>query len=291
MFKRLIQLTLAVSAFATVASAQEGESTQIQNKNGVDVLPVQGEFAVGFNAVPVLSFLGNSLNGNTNNTYIGQNKFASAFGQNVIFGKYMLADNVALRGHLRIAFENDARYNYVTNDTQNSPDSLIKDKGVFRDHEINLGGGYEFRRGKGRIQGIYGGDAFVGFNGGSETYTYGNEFGMLNQAPTTSTSFPGGSSSQGTRLSSFKYGNSFSVGVRPFAGIEFFFAPKISLGAEFGWFIAYSMQGEGTWTEEYFDPNTDGGIVRENTIPVAGSNTLSIDTDNFNGYLYLMFYF
>ena len=47
-----------------------------------------------------------------------------------------------------------------------------------------------------------------------------------------------------------KSGRSFGVGLRAFVGCEFFIAPKISLGAEFGWGLGFQTMGASVTTTE-----------------------------------------
>ena len=44
-----------------------------------------------------------------------------------------------------------------------------------------------------------------------------------------------------------------SVGVFGFVGVEYFFAPKMSVGGELGLGIAYVNQGESEYKTQYFD--------------------------------------
>jgi hypothetical protein len=274
----------------SVASAQE----TMENKNGQEILPQAGDIALGVNAVPILNFVGNTFNGNGNNTYIGQNRFVSNLGNNVIFGKYMLSSSTALRAHLRVGINSFSNKNYVYDDTKNSPDSLVTDQVRVTNSQYTLGAGYEMRRGFGRLRGFYGAEVFLGYGRNNQrTYQYGNAFGALNAAP-TSTTWDGNGNIQAEnpdaeRVVNNRQGGTFSVGVRPFIGFEYYFAPRIAIGTEFGWGLGYSATGKGTSTVEFYE-STSGNVL-QNTIPVQGSGRWNIDTDNFNGALFLMFYF
>lgn len=274
----------------SVASAQE----TMENKNGQEILPQAGDIGLGVNAVPILNFVGNTFNGNTNNTYIGSNKFVSNLGNNVIFGKYMLSSTTALRAHLRVGINSFNNHNYVYDDTRNSPDSLVTDDIRVTNSQYVLGAGYEMRRGFGRLRGFYGAEVFLGYAKFNQRYySYGNTFGALNAAPTsTAWDFNGNVSSEGSdaeRPVDLRQGGTFSIGVRPFIGFEYYFAPRIAIGTEFGWGIGYSVTGKGSSTVEYFEA-TSGNLLTT-TVPVQGNNRWSVDTDNFNGALFLMFYF
>lgn len=282
-------VALAFGAIALTCSVN-AQDASLTNKEGTPVLPEQGEFAVGFNAVPVLNWMGNMFNNTSNNTYISNNKFVSNLGNNVLFGKYMLESDRAIRAHLRIGVNNLSRDNYVIDDTKNHPDSMVMDNQKVTNQTYTIGGGYEFRRGKGRVQGIYGGDVFFMYSKYSENYEYGNAFGELNQAPTTTTNFGSGAASpEGERLMNFQSGGTFGLGVRPFVGVEYFFGSKMSIGGEFGWNIMFTNTGEGESTRRYYDPVSAETV--DLTDEVAGSRSWNLDTDNFNGAIFLMFYF
>jgi hypothetical protein len=282
---------VATSIIVLLASINGfGQNDNLTNKNGKTILPESGEIGLGFSAMPVFSYVGNMFNGNTNNNSLGNNKFASIFNENAIFGKYMLNNKTSVRGNFRVNIDNNKLTNYVINDVFNSPDSMISDVLNQKSQRYVVGGGYEKRRGNGRVQGIYGGDAVFMFERSTESYEYGNQFGILNQAPTSTTDFiKRESSSQGMRNSSSASGNTFGFGLRPFIGVEYYVAPKISLGAEFGWSLMFSSTGDGSRDTEYFEPAS--GNVLYKTVKTGGKSNFSLDTDNFNGAIYLMFYF
>jgi hypothetical protein len=274
----------------SVASAQE----TMENKNGQEILPQAGDIGLGVNAVPILNFVGNTFNGNSNNTYISQNRFVSNLGNNVIFGKYMLSGTTAIRAHLRVGISSFSNRNYVYDDTKNSPDSLVTDYVKINNSTYVLGAGYEMRRGFGRLRGFYGGELFLGYGKSNQrTYQYGNVFGSLNAAPTTTAwdfnGNPGTENATAQRPVNVNSGGTFTVGIRPFIGFEYYFAPRIAIGTEFGWGLGYSVTGKGTSSVEFFEATS--GNTLQTTIPVQGSGRWSIDTDNFNGALFLMFYF
>lgn len=275
-------LGLLLLLIASVTSAQE----RMTNKNGEFILPEAGDFAIGFNAVPLINIIGNPTAGS--NKFIG-NMFTS----NAVFGKYMLTDNSAIRASFNANIDRFNNRNFVIDDTANSPDSLISDAITVNSQTFVLGGGYEMRRGKGRIQAIYGGDVLLLFSRSNRSFEYGNSFGVLNQAPTstmwTSNGNPNGAAPQGERMIERTNGSTFGVGVRPFVGIEYFFAPRISIGAEFGFTIMYTTTGDGESMYEYYSPSQDATYTR--TLPNAGSSFLSTGVDNMNGVIALMFYF
>jgi len=283
-------LTIVLSFF----SAQSQET--LVNKNGVSILPEAGDIGLGFNAVPVLNFALNAVNIMHNNGNMAVHPgFVGHLGDNVLFGRYMLTNNTAARAHFRYGKANETWKNYVTDDTQNDPDSLVLDVMKSSSSVATIGGGYEFRRGKGRIQGIYGADLFFMFGRSKSSYEYGNQFGPVNAAP-TSTDFNYGnngnefmSASMAERITETKGGNSFGIGVRPFIGVEYFMFPNVSLGAEFGWTLSRVSVSEAQTISEQFELGS--GNVLTNTSKIAGSKATYIDTETFSSALFLMFYF
>ena len=90
--------------------------------------------------------------------------------------------------------------------------------------------------------------------GMSTNYTYGNTFGTGNIAPTSSTWFSwggvAGENAEGERVVSQQGGNYNGVGLRGFIGVEYYIAPKICFGTEFGWGLMYGATGEMTTVTE-----------------------------------------
>lgn len=294
--KKIVGISIAMLSCSLTFS--QG-NPQIQNKNGVDIMPVKGEFAIGVNAAPFLSYAGNIFGLTGSNNSLNGNKFVNnTFGGNTIYGKYMLTDDNAFRASFRIA-NNDRLIRYdVFDDALNGPDSTVVDTRQINSNTINLGFGYEFRRGSTRLKGIYGGDVMLFRSKSSNNYTYGNALGFGNQTPTSS--FDEDGSFQGTnggnvaeRIMSSNSGTTLGAGLRAFAGVEYFFAPKMCIGTEFGWTMMMMSTSASNIKSELYSQNAndgEGGIII-NEVMDSGSRTFDLDTDNFNASLYLMFYF
>ena len=292
--KKIIGLSFILMA-STLTFAQEND--QVQNKNGVDIMPVQGEFAIGMNAVPVFNFVGDLFGYTGSNNALGGNKFVSYFSSNTLFGKYMLTDNTAIRAHFRIGMDNFSYQNEVFNDTDNDPENLVMDTYKHSNSTYNIGLGYEWRLGKTRLRGLYGGELLYQHqSGASFDYEYGNTFGNGNPAPTSTEWSSFGEvmneNPAAERQVSFNGGNFNGIGIRAFAGLEYYIAPKICIGTEFGWGLMGGWNGQSSSVTESWDPtaNATGAIVRDEIIGYKGTSW-NLDTDNFGGSLYFMFYF
>lgn len=290
------KITLGIVACLLISlttTAQEDQEP-LKNKKGRVILPVKGDFALGFNAIPIFTFVGNMFNGNGFNSSMGNDKFASIFGQNTIFGKYFLSNKNAIRVDFRVGVHSGKFKSDLTNDYANSPDSMVVDVAKLTNQNYTIGVGYEWRLGKGRLQGVLGGSVYYQFASATKgRYDYGNGFTDGNAAPNSTTWDNVGNilttGALGSRITSMKGGNTWGVGARLFAGIEYFIAPKISLGAEFGWSVGYSQTGNGVKGFDSWD--AVNATVHHKEITTSGGSRFDADTDNFNGALYFMFHF
>lgn len=260
---------------AALAFGATSAFAQLENKKGEAYLPEAGDWAIGFDAAPFLSYFGNALNGTAN-----QGAFSGAWTNpyGMITGKMFASETMAYRGMLRIGFGSNKMVNPVVDDASTAtPPSMKEDEMKTSYNFIGLGAGVEMRRGKGRLQGYYGGQ-FMFMIGGSKTeYTYGNAFSTSDPTPTTTIDFTTGATANvGARTLDSKTGSMMGVGLRGFIGAEYFILPKVSLGAEYGWGLALTSQGEGESNTESWN-----GTGTTTTNATTGkSSTFAIDTDN-----------
>ena len=205
--KKIITSLMALSLIFS-AAAQDGEV--LKNKNGAAILPIAGDWGLGFNASPALNYVGNLLGSS------GMNSIGSAWdnSKNAISGKYFKDANTAYRGQLRIGFSS-AKDDSLTTTSNN----------------IVLAAGLEKRRGYGRLVGYYGGDVMIGLSGGKDSYEYDATFSS-------------------SRLIEEKQSGTFSFGLMGVAGVEYFVLPRLSLGMEYTWGLLFASNGESETTTE-----------------------------------------
>jgi hypothetical protein len=114
-------------------------------------------------------------------------------------------------------------------------------------------------------------------------YEYELEYNAVNNG-TTATS----------RTLTSKAGSTFGFGVRGFIGAEYFFAPKMSIAAEYGWGLNLSStKGSETVTEFWGLADANATVESNYEITTMGGKTsnFGIDTDNLGGAIRLMFHF
>ena len=85
------------------------------------------------------------------------------------------------------------------------------------------------------------------------------------------------------------FGNDFEVGLRGFIGVEYFFAPKMSVGGEFYWGVSYVTTGESSVTFEGYEGSTNE--VMEYTTFTKGNRDLEVGFRNTSASVNVFFYF
>lgn len=278
--KKYILLCLACMMMGPSIMAQDEQQEVFTNKKGVAVLPVKGDYAIGLKVDPFLTYVGNMFNKSENNVF--------NLNENTLFGKYFIADDQAVRGYLTIGQQVAINRQYVSDDAAgNNPLSLEqvvdREKQVSSFYEIGIG--YEFRRGHRRIQGFYGGSVHYSYSASRFVYDYGNEMNEFNTTP-TSTDF-GNNLMETGRVTKRIASRNNMVGVAAFAGVEYFIAPKLCIGAQIMLQGSYDMGGKLQNTMEYWN----GEVIEhvQNTEP--GDFDFDMFTNSTHTNMYLIFHF
>lgn len=289
-------LAIATLVVSTVAMSQQRERI-------LPALPEAGDYSVAIDATPFLNYFGQLLSnaGATAPTW----NFLNA--NQTIVGKYMVDENTAYRGILRIGFGSEKQVAKIDQANGTAPTfpgtaSMVEDKYKASSNFVGLGVGLEKRRGKGRLFGIYGADFMIWTAGEKQKYEYGNALSTAAGSPVgvgNSTDFGSNINIDPTygiqtRTLENKIGRTTGFGLRAFVGAEFFVASKISLGAEFGWGLGLQFTGMGKSSVEGIGgtPAAVGTIERE----TGKSSKFVLDTDRnafgtANGALKINFYF
>jgi hypothetical protein len=256
---------LIVIAFATSLSAS---AQQITNKKGNPVLPEKGDWSIGFDAVPFLNFAGNFFN--------SSNKAPSAdFNANhpmTFCGLYVKESDVMYRFKLRLGITSDKQDTLVAKIGSSNANETVADESIHTTTNIALGAGIQKYKGKGRLKGLYGAEAILSFSGDKTSYSYGNALSTENQE---------------SRLKSSKLGTGIGFQVRAFMGIEYFFAPKMSVSAEYGWGPTIQAIGQGEVQKESWNGSGVTSVITN----TGKSSHFSTDVDNSAGAINLHFYF
>ncbi len=284
--KKII-LVIAVIALTATAHAQE-----LLSKKGTPILPEPKDWSIGFDASPLLKYVGNFFNHSDNN-----NTLMAYQDSLMIVGLYVKNANTAYRARVRLSFASQKWTAQVADQLSNS--LTVNDERNYSQFGITLGLGMQKSRGKGRLRGNYGFEGLLGFFTSKNSYTYGNVIDENYHTPKSTNwvvDYPDPSnpspanidSSVGlVRKTAIDNGSVFGIGVRGFIGAEYFFAPKISLSAEYGWSILYQMNGAGEETSEQWD----GLATTSTTAQTVKKFSFGSDIDNGGGMIVLHVYF
>jgi hypothetical protein len=243
--------------------------------------PVSGDWAIGIDATPFLSYFGNLIGGNDGNAAPTWNFLTT---NQTITGKYFAADDMAYRGSLRLGFGSSNGSAMLGQDGAAVPvypalPVMVEDTWKMGSMNIGLSGGLEWRKGAGRLVGFYGGELGLNFSSSSETYTYGNAMTITGAGTTDfGSNLTTDTYGNGARITSMSSGMTTSIGLRGFIGAEYFIIPKLSIGGEFGWGLAFSSTGASTTDLE----STDGVAVGTQSLETTSSSSFGFDTDNNN---------
>lgn len=263
---KLRNLIVGLMLVSGVTFGQDSTSASLHSKKGEPYLPEAKDWSIGVDATPFLDYLGNFFGKQNPNS---APTFNFVNGLNTIVGKYFVSTNMAYRGILRIGVSNTTVKHNVDKDFAAAPvfpatKEQVTDKVSGRRSFVGIGVGIEKRRGKTRLQGFYGADAFLWLMGGSRKYVYGNQMSATSNGTTTTTTpistswtvTPGGDNNFGynigynnpasaampSRIVSYREGMTFGIGARAFIGVEYFILPKISLAGEFGWGLGFMVK-------------------------------------------------
>lgn len=259
--KKFIVLIAVLALITANARSQETETTILKTKKGRIIMPEAGDIGLSIDAAPFLDYVGNMFSQGLNTApsfgFTAQNPGALTF-------KYFLSENMALRAGLMIGTTRDVEY--IPNITdQDKLNRLITASSAF-----GFSAGIEFARPvKNRLRGYYGG--VVGF----ETLPHIDGHIKFTDAILIDYDYEK------------KGGTSTFIYLGGIAGVEYFVAPKIALGGEFGLYFANGFTS--ARKEIYQDPVMieDG----TNEIIVTERSSGMTITTSASGSLKLSFYF
>lgn len=264
----------------------------LMSKRGEPILPEAKDWALSIDASPFLSYTGKLLS-TAGSDAPAVNSLANY--PLTIGGKYFTSAKQAYRARVRIGISSQTVNNSVVDNQNTTLDTVyIKDSRKSSSTNVTLAFGKEFRRGKTRLQGFYGGEGIIGISTGKSLYTYGNAFSNLNVSPTstdflTPSALGYASAPSNSRIQSESDGTGIKVAARGFVGAEYFIFPKMSIGIEFGFSVMYFNQNDGKLSTESWD--AAAGSVKNKTLAKSGTKNFGVDNDNSGGAIMLNFQF
>jgi len=283
--QKVITLILFVLCIVSLqAQTTKNDSTC---KKHADYLPKAGELGIGVDATPIFNYLGNLLSSAGNNTL--------NLSSPVVYLKYYLTDNSALRGILSVSSIDQKDLSYVRDDAAYILNPLsnkqLTDLKNTSNQQYSMSLAYQRYTGKSRLRGFYGGQLIGGYTYSTTTYTYGNTMSVVNPRPSTIASYGFDSSRPLKSINT----NSMFIGGGGIAGFEYYVLPKLCIGGEVSLNIIYTKGSQLSNTTEKV---VGDGVVKSDQATSPGSSQLSIKTSRFNpnGFVeqigfYVMFHF
>lgn len=276
-------------------------SISAQSEEPKQYLPEQGDMAIGFSATPVLKYVGNIFNNTSDNelaplggTPASKGFFDEYNYENLaptvsIMGKYMLSDKWGIRANVGLMFNKDKYNAYVRDDKAVMLNPFDESKLIDTRHTSRNGMslllGTEYRKGERRIQGVFGMGVLFGFISEKTSYDYANAITAVNQRPSMAWDW-----NSAYRTLNKRTEKGIFYGITGSAGIEWFVAPKVSLGAEVNLSMYYINGGQEYTTSEGYNNALQKVEVRTD-LTSPGSDTFRFGTENLGGSLYMAFYF
>jgi hypothetical protein len=261
---------LAASVITFGSFAQD-----ITSKKGELFLPEAKDIGLSVEARPFLEYIGNFFGKNNFNNAPTFNFLGQGAGRQSITFKYFLDAKSAVRATIQIGVRNqksNAIFQLTNINNPNQKDEYI-DSRTISGNDVIIGAGYEMRRGKTRLQGYYGGDFYIGTGKSTTTYDYALKLSNTN---TFHNNLFNAADDDVLKRES---GRTIGAGLRGFIGAEYFIIPKLSIGGEFGWGLAFSRTGQGVTTNETLDVNNNPFTEKVNS---GGNRFFGLDTDNQN---------
>ncbi len=272
-----------ILAVAAVAVSLAGFSQDLMSKKGEAILPEAGDYALGFDAVPLF----NAIKFNDANARIGAGYPNQYFGAMV---KRFSDAKTAWRFGVRAGFNNTTvkedvnEFSNQVEDNTNTVENRISTTGF----DVTLSIGQEYRRGNTRVQGYYGYEGIISLASNRVDIEYGNDFSDLPDANPYVGTNPAYGSDNSLYISKSRSGVGFGVGARAFLGVEYFIAPKISLNAEYGFAATLNTNGRGEQEITRVTAGNDDSQTIDGTSRVTNFN---LSTDITQGAVRVIFHF
>lgn len=306
--KRILSLALSL-VVATAAFSQSETKPQREKKQVKDYseyLPKSGDIAIGFSLNPLANFVGNMFNGTTLNTlgdFAGEPMLCPTPNIVSIMGKYMLTDQLGLKLNLGFGCNIYAKNGYAIDDAAKLENPLSEAK-VTDTYQVNklsgsIAAGVEYHIGKQLpVQGVFGAGVLYALGHETHRYRYGNAITELNQDPSHNNDiFPAAVTTSripympnARVLSDQAVDLIHRVGLYASVGVEWFVAPKISLGANVNLNLCYTINPARATIYEGWNYVTSQ-VEQYTDLVAPASHGFTFSTDNIGANLLMNFYF
>jgi len=264
------------------------------------LLPEKGDLAIGVDVIPLFRSLGTIFWGGKDPMgFQGTPYFSGMPYPNIsLMAKYMILKNCGIKLNLGVNILSITKGYSVQDDVavfaNPLSEAIVTDYRKTEMYGLSIAVGSEYRLGKKRIVGIFGGDLLFGYYSGSIKYTYGNTMNENNPIPSISPLLDDGyfftSTSPNTRVLSFKNDGAIAAGAQLTTGLELFIVPKIALGGQVNLSYVFVYNRQTHRKAEGFN-ELSGKVEKRSDIQNSEGWSHKFNTNNLGGLLYFIFYF
>lgn len=299
-----LSLIVATAAFSQTETKPQREKKQLKDYS--EYLPKTGDVAIGFSLNPLANFVGNMFNSSTWNSLddlAAEPMLCPTPNIAAIMAKYMLTDQLGIKANLGFGCNIYSKNGYIVDDAAMMMNPLSEAK-VIDTYKVNkLSGsialGVDYHVGKQLpVQGVFGVGIIYALGHETHQYRYGNAITELNQNPSYNTSIFPTAPTTGTipymsnarMLSDQAINLIHRFGAYASVGIEWFVAPKISLGANVNLNICYTLNPARETIYEGWN-NATSQVEQYTDLVAPASHGFTFSTDNIGANLLMNFYF
>lgn len=254
------------------------------------ILPAAGDIAIGLDGSPILNYFGNMFNNSTNND-------TKAYLNNltpVVYMRYYLTDKLAIRARLQWRGTKNVTTYHTPDQSALAKDPTskleVEDRYVVRGNRWLFGAGAQYFRGYGRLRGFVGADIDYRIMRSTFNAYYGNKMSLDNKTPQT-TDQNGNLKEMGERTLKASDGWQHEIGLAVFAGVEYYFLPKMCIGIETGATLNATLRGK----QKSYSEKVVGDVYHgdwETTKRANGDDVeLEVATMTPGNHFYANFYF
>lgn len=300
----VLAVTLALPAFAQEqGGSSNGKETPAQRaeRDYSSWLPSAGEFSIGFGLDPLTTWVGQLFNGHNTGNALGKLHGDPMTGTPTIgiMGSYQLSSQLGVKANIGFRNTRLSHQEYVLDDALLFANPLseakVADQMVAHSKVMSFALGADYRiGGKHAVQAVLGAGLIYTRQSMANKFSYGNAITEANQNPTTNDYGMNVGSLHGfipnARLKeSASAVNTF--GLYGSVGVEWFFVPKVCLGANVNIQLTNEREARGFETWEGWNTSTQKLEEAHTDLGTTKANTTTFATSHLGSNLYISFYF
>lgn len=300
----VLAVTLALPAFAQEqGGSSNGKETPAQRaeRDYSSWLPSAGEFSIGFGLDPLTTWVGQLFNGHNTGNALGKLHGDPMTGTPTIgiMGSYQLSSQLGVKANIGFRNTRLSHQEYVLDDALLFANPLseakVADQMVAHSKVMSFALGADYRiGGKHAVQAVLGAGLIYTRQSTANKFSYGNAITEANQNPTTNDYGMNVGSLHGfipnARLKeSASAVNTF--GLYGSVGVEWFFVPKVCLGANVNIQLTNEREARGFETWEGWNTSTQKLEEAHTDLGTTKANTTTFATSHLGSNLYISFYF